>query len=186
MAQASTENAKKLLKELCYKVLIYSNWLKSGSKIIQERLDNESINWVEINGSMSIAKRKIVLSQFNGTEKNNYEDNKVSVLFISSAGAEGLDLKNTRSIIILEPHWNSEKIKQVVGRGARFRSHIFLPKNEQKVDIYNLILKKPKNLEHTDTVNMSADEIIYRMAQDKNENILKLYDLIRNNSTEKC
>jgi superfamily II DNA/RNA helicase len=157
------------------KVLIYSNWLRSGSKIIQERLDKENIEWVEINGSMTPAKRKLALTKYNGTEKNKYKDNKISVLFISSAGAEGLDLKNTRYIIILEPHWNNEKIKQVVGRGARFRSHIFLPKSEQKVDVYNLILKKPKNKK--DEI-VSVDEYLLEISSKKEEKINDFYEIL--------
>lgn len=158
-----------------HKVLIYSNWLKSGSKIIQERLDKEKIEWVEINGSMTPPKRKLALTKYNGTEKNKYKDNKISVLFISSAGAEGLDLKNTRYIIILEPHWNNEKIKQVVGRGARFRSHIFLPKSEQKVDVYNLILKKPKN--NKDEI-VSVDEYLLEISSKKEEKINDFYEIL--------
>jgi ERCC4-related helicase len=157
------------------KVLIYSNWLKSGSKIIQDRLDMEDIEWVEINGSMTAAKRKISLLKYNGTEKNKYKDNKIYVLFISSAGAEGLDLKNTRSIIILEPHWNNEKIKQVVGRGARFRSHIFLEKSKQKVDVYNLILKKPQNCKDS---MKSVDEYLIELSNKKEEEINSFYDIL--------
>jgi len=158
-----------------HKILLYSNWIKSGSNIIQERLDKENIKWVEINGSMTPAKRKIALTKYNGTEKNKYKDNKISVLFISSAGAEGLDLKNTRYIIILEPHWNNEKIKQVVGRGARFRSHIFLPKSEQKVDVYNLILKKPK---YNKDAMVSVDEFLIELSNKKEEKINDFYDIL--------
>jgi hypothetical protein len=32
-------------------------------------------------------------------------------MFISAAGSEGLDLKETKNVIIMEPHWNLGRIE---------------------------------------------------------------------------
>ena len=47
-----------------------------------------------------------------------------------------MDLKGTRSIHITEPHWNEARIKQVIGRGVRYKSHAHLPKAEQHVAVH--------------------------------------------------
>jgi superfamily II DNA/RNA helicase len=96
--------------------------------MVQKELDKVNIPWTEITGSTSLAHRKIAVQNFNS--------GKITILFISAAGAEGLDLKNTRRVIILEPHWNDERIKQVIGRAARFKSHANLPPQEQNVTVY--------------------------------------------------
>jgi len=57
----------------------------------------------------------------------------------TSAGAEGLDLKNIRQVLIMEPHWNEVKIKQVIGRAIRRDSHKDLPKDERNVDVLDFI-----------------------------------------------
>ena len=63
----------------------------------------------------------------------DYNEGKLKALLLSSAGGEGLDLKGTRLVQILEPHWNAEKLKQVEGRAARFGSHSHLSPEEQQV-----------------------------------------------------
>lgn len=149
------------------KILIYSNWIKSGMRLIQERLDDLDIKWVEVNGSMSKLQRQ--------NSVMNYNTNKIKIIFISSAGSEGLDLKETRSVIILEPHWNNEKIKQVVGRAVRYKSHEKLLPKDRHVNIYNLILKKPKY--NKDNLP-SADEYLIKMSNEKEKKIIDFYDIL--------
>ena len=172
---------KNVLKKNPKKVLIYSNWIKNGLELIQDKLDEEDIDWVEINGSMSSSARKTSVNKYNGTEKNKYKDNKVSVILVSSSGSEGLDLKNTRSVLILEPNWNNEKLNQVIGRAVRYRSHEFLNKSDQTVDIYNLILKKPEN--NKDEYK-SADEYLQDMSSEKDGEINNFYDILIESSIE--
>lgn len=138
------------------KTLLYSNWIHSGLKIVQNELDKLNIKWKQVNGSMTINQRNDSVKQFNS--------GKVKVLFISSAGSLGLDLKGTNSVIIIEPAWNLEKIKQVVGRAVRFESHKGLPKELQHVDVYNLYLYKPKN--NKDKLK-SADEYLKKLSSTK-------------------
>jgi SNF2 family DNA or RNA helicase len=132
---------------------------------------------------MTSKARTQAVNSYNGTLEGKYQDNKVNILFISSAGSEGLDLKNTRDVIILEPHWNNEKLNQVIGRAVRYQSHIFLPKSQQKVYIYKLLLKKPIKKANYDTTD-SADEILYGMSEEKTKQINKFYDIVIRNSIE--
>lgn len=145
------------------KVLVYSNWLKCGLHLIQNRLDDSNIDWVQVNGTMSIKQRKTAVDKYNS--------NKVQVIFVSSAGSEGLDLKQTQSVVVLEPHWHNEKIKQVVGRAARYKSHSDLPPEKRNVDVYHLILEKPKE----DDGLASADAYLYELSHGKEAKIDAFY-----------
>lgn len=70
----------------------------------------------------------------------DYNSGKVRVLLITSAGGVGLDLKNTKYVVILDPTWNDGNEKQITGRGARYQSHTGPDKN---VYIIKLYMKKP-------------------------------------------
>jgi superfamily II DNA or RNA helicase len=61
-------------------------------------------------------------------------------------GAEGLDLKNVRSIHITEPYWQPVLIEQVIGRGVRNNSHIRLRPDERNVDVFIYMASIPSNL----------------------------------------
>ena len=124
------------IKDYPSKTIVYSFWKNSGIYIIAHLLDKLKIKYGIIEGSLSIKERNDIV--------NKYNSNEIKVLLFSSAGAEGLDLKETRRVIILEPHWNNEKLKQVVGRAVRFNSHTGLRESKRLVKIYNLILKKPE------------------------------------------
>ena len=86
----------------------------------------------------------------------------IDVILLSSSGAEGLDLKNTRQIHIMEPHWNNAKINQVIGRGIRYKSHEKLNKKDRNVSVYYWVsepeLTKDKK---------GSDEYLYELSQNK-------------------
>jgi SNF2 family DNA or RNA helicase len=62
----------------------------------------------------------------------------IKVFMITSSGAEGINLENTRFVHIMEPYWNPVRIDQVIGRARRICSHKNLPKELQtvRVNIY--------------------------------------------------
>lgn len=120
------------------KVLLYSNWINLAVNGIEDRLQYiPGLKYASITGSISKKNRSDIIKQFN--------NDKIDVLIISSAGAEGMDLKKTRSIVIIEPHWNRSRIDQIIGRGVRYKSHEGMPKKDQLVDIYHLLMEKDYN-----------------------------------------
>ena len=36
----------------------------------------------------------------------------------------------------MEPHWNEAKVQQVIGRGIRYKSHVDLPPEQRKVEVF--------------------------------------------------
>ena len=100
-----------------------------------------------------------------------YTDNKVGeicrVFCITSAGAEGLSLRNVRAVHIMEPYWNEVRLRQVKGRAVRIGSHLDLPEKERNVSIYTYISCfsqeaqankiKEKQIEQTILINDSVD-----------------------------
>ena len=79
----------------------------------------------------------------DGEGRPRYTDNKLGqlcrVICITSAGAEGLSLKNVRAVHIMEPYWNNVRLKQVKGRAIRIGSHLELPEDQRDVSIYTYI-----------------------------------------------
>ncbi len=119
------------------KAVVYSNYLDAGLNPYRERLQKAEIPYGEFTGEMPKAKRDELVRQYN--------ENKLRALLVSSAGGEGLDLKGTRLMQILEPHWNDEKLKQVEGRGVRYRSHADLPEAERRVLIQRYLATRPRS-----------------------------------------
>lgn len=135
-------------------VVVYSNYKANGVFVIGKILNEHNIDYKIITGSTGSDKINIIV--------NDYNNKKFNVLLITSAGSESLDLKNTRQIHILEPHWNDQKIKQVIGRAIRYKSHSDLPLNERNVTIYKWISIFPKPY-----LNMSADEYLTMISEKK-------------------
>ncbi len=120
------------------KMIVFSHFLDAGNLAVLKALPlNLQKRSAYIRGSVTKKKRAEIV--------NKYNNNEIQFLFISKAGGEGLDLKETRKIIILEPSWNRALEEQVIGRGVRYMSHSALPLKDRKVDIYRLY-----NIKQTD------------------------------------
>jgi predicted NAD-dependent protein-ADP-ribosyltransferase YbiA (DUF1768 family) len=76
-------------------------------------------------------------------DEMKYTDNKTGqlcrVFCITSAGAEGISLKNVRGVHIMEPYWNDVRLKQVKGRAIRIGSHLELEESQRNVVIYTYL-----------------------------------------------
>ena len=111
------------------------------------------------------------------TNNDNINGEKVKVILISKAGAEGLDFKCIRQIHVLEPWYNMNRIEQIIGRGVRNLSHCRLPFEERNVEIY---------LHGTllDTEDEAADLYVYRLAEKKALQIGKVTRMLKEISVD--
>ncbi len=97
--------------------------------------------------------------EIQGSDDNKYGQH-MHILFITMAGAEGLSLRNIRTVNIMEPFWNMVKINQVIGRARRNFSHQSLPLDNRNVRIYEYIgTFSPEQLSGTWSSSVSYDEL---------------------------
>lgn len=145
-----------------FPAIVYSNFLKNGVYCISSLLEKNGYTYKIITGNTNVAKLNYIVNKYNNGE--------LQVLLMSSAGSESLDLKNTRQVHIMEPHWNEAKITQVIGRAARYKSHVTLPEDDRNIIIYRWISTFPKPI-----VNISADRYLIDLSK-KKESMFALYD----------
>ena len=112
------------------------------------------------------------------TLKENLNGNKIKVIIISEAGAEGIDLKFIRQVHILEPWWNLSTIEQIIGRAVRSCSHKDLELKNRNVQIYLYGTKI------ADTNKEAYDLYLYRNAEDKAIKIGKVTRLLKEVSVD--
>lgn len=113
---------------------------------------------------------------------NNLYGEIIQLFMITAAGAEGINLKNTRYVHMMEPYWNLVRLEQVMGRARRIKSHIDLPKDEQTVQtfLYLSVLSEEqksggqyKDITENDlskiheNMPITTDEYLYEISQIK-------------------
>lgn len=122
--------------------VIFSHFIESGIDILAKILGMEGLTFGVISGQTS--------SKVAQTVKE-YNNGKLDALLLSVAGSEGLDLKGTRQIHVVEQPWTDTRLKQVIGRGIRYMSHSHLPSDQQNVDVVQWIaVKTPTQLKATE------------------------------------
>lgn len=162
--QKAFENLQRTLNENDKaKAIVYSNYLESGINPYKAMLQKANIPHGEFSGDISKKERDAMV--------NDYNAGKIRALLLSSAGGEGLDLKGTRLIQTLDPHWNIEKIRQVEGRGVRYGSHADLPEKDRNVLIQRYLATRPPSgvMERLglSTPGGGSDEYLASMSADK-------------------
>lgn len=118
---------KHLSPEDQYKIVIYSQFKDHGIHLIQNVLH---VPYATISGDTKVKERAHLVQQYN--------EGKITVLFLTKAGGEGLDLKGTDAIVVMEPTWNDNSTEQVVARAIRYRSHEHRDGGRRKVKVYRL------------------------------------------------
>ena len=75
------------------------------------------------------------IREYGGTE-NNFMGEVIKIFMITASGAEGINLKNTRYVHIVEPYWHMVRIEQVIGRARRICSHQDLPEELRTIEVF--------------------------------------------------
>lgn len=123
------------------------------------------------------------LRKRSSNEKKNYMGEVIKLMMITSSGAEGINLRNTRFVHITEPYWNKSRLDQVIGRARRICSHQDLPEELRTVKVFIYIStlsesqrKDKKNVELTihdlskrdGKTAFTTDETLYEISEIKN------------------
>jgi hypothetical protein len=132
---------------------IYNNRFKNLPKVTQDDL-NEHFGHLDL------------------TKNGNIYGEIIKILMITASGAEGIDLKNTRFVHIMEPYWHHVRINQVIGRARRICSHMDLPTELKDVTVYMYIsifgddvlktdqYSELKNMDNAESTDMRLQHIM--------------------------
>jgi superfamily II DNA or RNA helicase len=161
--------------ELFSKVLDFNGYSKFNPKEVNKKTSGPK--YAIYSGTEDEEEKKQILRVFTSND-NKYGD-KIKIIMVTSAGAEGLDLKNIRQIHIMEPYWNQMRIEQVIGRGVRRNSHAALKPNERNVEVYKYFsVFSPKNALMA-TEKLSTDEYIHQISLKKQSIINEVIEILK-------
>jgi hypothetical protein len=105
--------------------------LYTGTEDAEEREIIRNIyngDWQHVPTGLSTKLKKI--------SNNNLNGEIIKILMITAAGSEGINLRNTRYVHLMEPYWHPVRLEQVIGRARRICSHKELPKALQTVEVF--------------------------------------------------
>ena len=135
-----------------------------GKRKKNKKLKKKKINkiFAVISGNVDPEDRTTIINALNS--KENIDGNIISLLLISSTGAEGLDLKGIRYVLIMEPYWNMARLNQIKARGIRYKSHEHLSQNEKNVSVYLYLSIYPENILAKNISEPTTDKYLYETA----------------------
>jgi hypothetical protein len=105
--------------------------LYTGTESVEEKEILRKIyngEWDEIPDSIS--------EELKSKYKNNNMGEVIKVFMITSSGSEGINLRNTRYVHLMDPYWHPVRSEQVIGRARRICSHKDLPPALQTVEVF--------------------------------------------------
>lgn len=146
---------KRRTRENRFKLIIYSGYKNHGINLVKQIMPNDKkyLPYATISGDtkMSDRQKKVRL----------YNQGKINVLFLTKAAGEGLDLKGTDAIIIMEPNWNENSIEQVIARAIRFQSHKDRQPKRKVVRVIQLyhVKEYDRSKEYLDDLKKETDEL---------------------------
>ena len=167
--RAVEEILRRIDEDKNYRGITYSNYLSSGLNPISRRLTVANIPHARFTGELSNKEKDKII--------NDYNTGKILHLLVSSAGSEGLDLKGTKLMQILEPHWHKPKLDQVKARAIRIGSHSHLPEGERVVNIQNFLAVPPKKI--LGKRPGGADEYLSMLSESKDKLNQEFLDILR-------
>jgi GNAT superfamily N-acetyltransferase/superfamily II DNA or RNA helicase len=177
--------------------LIYSQFIDSGvglmGKVLSaygfkeiKNLDDalkhkKGASFAIISGDVDPELRAEIVRIFNSSK--NKQGEHLSILLVTSTGAEGLDLKCVRHIHILEPYWHWSRLAQVFARGVRMDSHITLPEKERNVQPYIYLSDYPganQLKELTEEMDEGLDHIRKQMEKEDTTDVTLYGNSVQN------
>lgn len=117
--------------------------LYTGTESVEEKEIIRNI----YNSNWSVAPASIVSKLREQGLENNFMGETIKVFMITASGAEGINLKNTRYVHIMEPYWHMVRLNQVIGRARRLCSHQDLPEELRTVQVFLYISVIPLDLD---------------------------------------
>lgn len=187
------------------KNVIYSHLINNEGGLLTFMEMLRSLGWVEYDKETPTNSSKVFASLVLKTN-NTYEEirnlynsvkNKegkiINTLIIAKKSAEGITLKETRHLHIIESHWNINREEQIIGRVSRKDSHSALGIEQRKVNIYryksvfpNDVNKNSDNYQKLirNDNNMTSDELVISVSERKDNLIKKFLNILYTSSVD--
>jgi len=105
--------------------------LYTGTETVEEKEIIRNVfnsSWDSVPSTLATQLREI--------NQNNNLGEIIKILMITSSGSEGITLKNTRFVHLVEPYWHPVRTDQVIGRARRICSHKDLPESLRSVEVF--------------------------------------------------
>ena len=150
------------------KIVVYSNFVRSGIRQISDILVGMGLPHALIDGTVSAQDRRSIIEDYN---RGN-----IRILLITKAASAGVDLKESTAILIMDVPWNDANMKQIIGRVIRYKSHA---DPDAVVDVYTLYAVKP----YFDGLP-SADSYLRSIIQRKKTDSERAIDLLKGLSVD--
>jgi len=138
-----------------------------------------------------------IKSEITKIAHNNNMGEIIKVLMITSSGSEGINLRNTRYVHIMEPYWHPVRLEQVIGRARRICSHKGLPEALKTVEVFvylmvftpeqlksdaSIELKKKDKSKRPPHAPLTSDQYLYEISEIKSNLTKQLTDAIKESS----
>jgi len=123
-----------------------ANW-----EIVNNEEDKGKPTFVLYTGTETAEEKELIRNIYNGSwdlvpptisaqlkeiHENNLYGEIIKIFMITSSGAEGINLKNTRFVHLVDPYWHMVRMEQVIGRARRICSHQELPEDMRTVKVF--------------------------------------------------
>jgi hypothetical protein len=140
-----------------------------------------------------------IASVLKSMNNNNNMGEVIKILMITSSGSEGINLRNTRYVHIMDPYWHPVRTEQVIGRARRICSHKNLPPELQTVEVFIYLMTftdeqkngeesielKLKDLSKREPkVPLTSDEALYEISTIKEEVNTQLITAIKESAID--
>ena len=159
----------------------------SDWEIVEDEKDKGKLKYALHTGTETDEEKKILLNIYNSNwgevpssivnklqeedKENNFMGECIKILMITASGAEGINLKNTRFVHIVEPYWNMVRLEQVIGRARRIASHMSLPEDLRTVKVFLYMSVIPQDILTSDKHKSIRNRDISRLTNKLAESI---------------
>ena len=121
----------------------------------------------------------------------------IKIFMITSSGSEGINLRNTRYVHLIDPYWHPVRSEQVIGRARRICSHKDLPQALQTVEVFVYLmvftesqlasdeaieLKRKDLSKSIPHVPLTSDQYLFELSELKAKLTNQLTDAIKESS----
>ena len=140
-----------------------------------------------------------IVTDLSTISTNNLYGEIIKILMITASGAEGISLKNTRYVHIIEPYWHPVRTEQVIGRARRICSHQDLPPDLRTVNVFLYLMTFTKEQmagdgaielklndvsKFDETVPVTSDETLYEISTIKERISQQLLTSVKESSMD--